>query len=186
MTELDSAGTNRTAGNRGNVVAALGVVIVLGLLTACARENTLQPRTGDEPPIRVRGGTMHIDLLGDANDDFEPDNPGDKKKWHIKGLPNRDRDGFLVVVVSADPNCNGKVTSSRKVDVLYTDGQSVEFKSNNRQTKITAQKDLEYQAARWLKYEVQDRYINEIKVNNNQTLCTFGAKDSTLQIFLLD
>jgi len=36
-----------------------------------------------------------------------------------------------------------------------------------------------------LKYEVDGGYVSAVKVDN-QNLCTFGAKDANLQIFLLD
>jgi hypothetical protein len=160
------------------------ITIAVASFSGCSRVQQ-QLRTGDEPPIRVRGGTMHLDLLAEGDTDFEKDNASDKKKWHIKGSPNRDRNKFLVVIVSASANCNGKVASANKVDIVYSDGQNVEFKSNSQNTKITAQKDLEYQGAKWLKYEVDGGFISAVKVDN-QNLCTFGAKDGTLQIFLLD
>ena len=183
MTETDSAGLKRTSGNRWGLTAAvLGIAVILGLFGACA---SFAPLSSDEPPIRVRGGTMHLDLLTEGGEDFEQDDPNDKKTWHIKGSGSRDRNDFLVVVVSASANCNGKVASANKVDVVYSGGQNVEFKSNNNNTKITALKDLEYQAPKWLKYETQDGYVSAVKVDNNN-LCTFDAKDATLQIFLLD
>ena len=173
---------------RTSFAALFAITIAGASLSGCARVQQL--RTGDEPPIRVRGGTMHLDLLAEGDSDFEKDNASDKKKWHIKGSPNRDRNRFLVVVVSASANCNGKVASANKVDIVYSDAQNVvvqnvEFKSNSQNTKITAQKDLEYQGAKWLKYEVDGGYVSAVKVDN-QNLCTFGAKDANLQIFLLD
>ena len=169
---------------RASFVTVFAIAVAGAAFSACTRDVTLM-RTGDEPPIRVRGGTMHLDLLAEGDKDFEKDNAADKKKWHIKDSPNRNRNNFLVVVVSASANCNGKVVSANKVDVDYSDGQSVEFKSNSNHTKITAQKDLEQEAVRWLKYEAAGGYISAVKVDG-QNLCTFGAKDTTLQIFLLD
>jgi hypothetical protein len=169
---------------RTSSAALFAITIAVASFAGCSRVQQ-QLRTGDEPPIRVRGGTMHLDLLAEGDTDFEKDNASDKKKWHIKGSPNRDRNKFLVVIVSASANCNGKVASANKVDIVYSDGQNVEFKSNSQNTKITAQKDLEYQGAKWLKYEVDGGFISAVKVDN-QNLCTFGAKDGTLQIFLLD
>src|SRR5262245_3699527 len=184
MTETDSAELKRTSGySWGLVAGVLGIAAALGLLSACNPVGTL--RTGDEPPIRVRGGTMHLDLLAQGDQDFEPDSQSDKKKWHIKGLPKRDRNDFLVVVVSANANCNGKVASANKVDVLYSDGQSVEFKSNSNNTKITATKDLNHLSAKYLKYETSGGYVSEVKVDN-QSLCTFTSTDVPIQIFLLD
>ena len=169
---------------RASFVTVFAIAVAGAAFSACTRDVTLM-RTGDEPPIRVRGGTMHLDLLAEGDKDFEKDNAADKKKWHIKDSPNRNRNDFLVVVVSASANCNGKVASANKVDVVYSDGQNVEFKSNNNHTKITALNDLEHPSAKWLKYEVANQYIKAVKVDN-QDLCTFAEYDGTLQIFLLD
>ena len=183
MTQTLSEGSKRTFDIRWGL-SVLGIAAALGLFNACSGDVTVR-RAGDEPPIRVRGGSMHLDLLTEGDRDFEKDNPNDKKKWHIKDSPNRDRNNFIVVVVSANAGCNGKVVSAGKVDVVYSDGQSVEFKSNNNHTKITAQNDLDQPAAKSLRYAVNGGFISAVKVDN-QNLCTFGASDATLQIFLLD
>ena len=185
MTQTFSAGSNRRSGNRWGVIAAVvGVTVVLGLLAACSRE-LVAPLTGDEPPIRVRGGTMYLDLLTDKNTDFEKDDVNDKKKWHIKGEPPRKKNDFFVVVLSGSSGCDRKTATGNKVDVEYSGGQSVEFKSNSNKTKITAQKDLEHPSAKLLKYEVQGGFISAIKVNG-QELCSFDEYDPALHIYLLD
>lgn len=182
MTQTFSRGSNGISRKSWGVMAAVvGLAIVLGLLNACSRVAPLLG--GDEPPIRVRGGSMLIDLLTDGSADFEPDDPSDKKKWHIKDQPQRDRNNFLVVVVST--TCNGKVKSGNKVDIVYSDGQSVEFKSNSQHTRITALKDLDHPSGKLLKYEAAGQYVSAVKVDGAD-LCTFGAYDQTLQVFLLD
>lgn len=199
MTELDSAGTNRTASNRGNIVAGLGVVIVLGLLTACAREQTLQPRTGDEPPIRVRNGSLEIELAWQTKEfEEDPSTAGTRKVWQIKQA-GRERNRFTVVIVSSDQSCNGLVRTAAKVDVDYSDGQRIDFQavggSGNSRTKVTAHGDpLNKVSNQGLRHGAPhvpgqpEQFISEIRItggSQSQT-CTFSSRDANLQIFLLD
>lgn len=192
MTQTFSGGSNRMSRKSWGVMAAVvALAIVLALFNACTRDVSLM-RTGDEPPIRVRGGSMKFELLNQAAA-FEEDNSTDKKKWRIKGTPVRNRNKFLVVIVSGNPSCNGIVRSGDKIDIVYSDNQEVEFKSNANNTKITAKPEKLNQSStelHTLTYGVSGsttEYIRGIRIDSNTDyVCEFTAADAALQIFLLD
>lgn len=58
--------------------------------------------TGDEPPIRVKRGSMQLELLASMGG-FEPQNANpDPKKWKVKGF-DRKGDEYLLYLAPKDP-----------------------------------------------------------------------------------
>ncbi len=189
MTETDSAGLKRTSGNRWGLTAAvLGIAVILGLFGACVSNQDVGIRTGDEPPIRVRNGSLEIQLVHRTLK-FEEDGNSQKKKWKIRTEPLRLRNNYLVIVLPGNPSScpSGFVTSGDKVDVVYSaDSQEIEFKSTGRKTKITAKEALVNQTGseEFLRYGVSG-YITAIRVGGDD-FCTFSGPDGALQVFLID
>src|SRR5688572_27301518 len=122
MTQMFPAGSNRMSRKSWGVMAAvMGLAIVLGLLSACARRSDIGVRTGDEPPIRVKNGSLEIEmLLATKVFEEEPGSAEPGKIWQIKDS-HRERNRFLVVIASSKQNCQGVVASGNKVDIAYSD-----------------------------------------------------------------
>jgi hypothetical protein len=194
MTHTLSEGLKRTSGiTWGLGAAVVGIAVALGSFSACAREKTVM-RAGDEPPIRVRGGSIEIELLPlssaqDKEYEEEPQSTEPGKKWQIKGAA-RGNNRFLVVITSANPNCRGEVKDGNKVEVSYSDGQVVDFETPSQRTKITGRPNrLNNPARQRLTYTgASGTFINEVRITGGGSpfTCTFTAADPTLQIFLLD
>src|SRR5687767_12698477 len=199
MTQTFSKGSNRTSGNRWGVVAAVvGVAIVLGLLNACTRQ-PIGTLTGDEPPIRVKGGSVEIELAWNTHQfDEEPNTTEPGKNWVVKDA-KRQRNRFLVVIVSNNSNCNGVVRRGNKVDLEYSDGQKIDFQiiggpDNTVRTKIKGQPNVLTKVSdQLLRYGVPNEpsptaeYISKVTVGGGgqPEPCTFGRNDKP-QIFILD
>lgn len=138
----------------------------------------------DEPPIRVRGGSIVIDLLGGG--EFEEHGPRDKKNWKIVGDPPRERSNYTVAIVSSAETCPSRiVTDVPKVTVTYSDGQWVQFAAAGNGTKITTMNAIDHEVPaerRRLRYGAEG-YIQNIDVGSP---CTFSAADPNLRVYLLD
>ena len=196
MTERVSGGSKRTSRNSWILKASVvGIAISLGLLNGCAKkQQDVGTRAGDEPPIRVRGGSIEIELLPlsaaqDKEYEEDPQSTEPGKKWQIKGAA-REKNRFLVVITSANPNCPGVVKDANKVEVSYSDGQVVGFQSPNQSTKITAHpNELNRPSRQRLTYAgASGAFISEIRLTGGGQpfTCTFPRPDPTLQVFLLD
>ena len=83
-------------------LAGVGAVAAVGFAAKIMAETA--KGGGDEPPIRVKGGSLCLDLI--TNTDVWEDETGDKKTWGVKGHPNRSRDELAVFVdyTKGDPD----------------------------------------------------------------------------------
>jgi hypothetical protein len=182
----------RTDMTRTSFATLFAITIAVASLSGCSRVQQL--RTGDEPPIRVRNGSLEIELL-QATKVFEEE-PGSAepgKIWQIKDS-ERERNRFLVVIASSNQQCLGVVGSGNKVDIVYSDGQALDIQAigsgGNPRTKIKARGDaLRNPTGQLLTHAgASGGYISEVRVSGGgqPTTCTFTSRDPTLQIFLLD
>jgi hypothetical protein len=162
------------------VAAALGAAA--GAAIAFAYTSSLEGG-GDEPPIRVRHGSMRIQLL-QAKLTRKFVQVGNPKKWTIDGNADRGKDEYLVVILPDDPT-KIVVKFASDVVILYSDGKWVHFKSTGRKTRVTSEKDLSLQTDQELKYNGSGGYIAKVEVNGN-SVYESGAVDTALQVVLLD
>src|SRR5687767_7126697 len=113
---------------RTSFATLFAITIAVASFSGCSRVQ--QPlRTGDEPPIRVRNGSLEIEML-QATKIFEEE-PGSAepgKIWQIRD-GQRERNRFLVVIASRNQNCQGIVASGNKVDIAYSDGQALDIQA---------------------------------------------------------
>jgi hypothetical protein len=135
----------------------------------------------DEPPIRVRGGSIHIDLLG-GGFEFEEDSQRDKKNWKIKRDPPRGRAEYTVAVYSTV--CVKPAFLTSKLEFVYSGGQVVEFFITGNKTRIKAAKDLAQPQDDRLEYGASG-YITAITAGG-QSVCSFKDSDPSLRVYLLD
>jgi hypothetical protein len=175
------------------MAALVALPVVFALLTGCSREQQLGPRTGDEPPIRVRGGSIELKLLTNVLG-FEEVTPNDKKNWKIATEPDRGREEFEVFIrVRDSANCPGGnyAESARRVEFVFgsetQDFQKIEIKAGNRRTRIKADQDLKRNPSnpndqRFLTYAADGQFIKRINIDNENGFCTFSTEAETRRL----
>ncbi len=162
------------------VAAALGAAAGVAIASAF-KLTTIQ--SGDEPPIRVRHGSMRIQLLH-RQQTRKFVQMGSPRKWTIDGNADRGRDEYIVVVLPDDPTAI-VVREAVNVVIVYSDTKWVHFKSTGRKTRVTGERDLQLNTDRELKYNGSGGHIERVEVDGDLVYQS-GMVDPTLQILLLD
>jgi hypothetical protein len=138
---------------------------------------------GDEPPIRVRGGSIHFEILAEsvAWGPQNETNP-DPKKWVVGG-DSRRTEGLLVYVAPDSlVRCGGVVHKKnvRKVQFWYGEGNHdfIEVHASGRKTKVDS-RNIEPTKPRpkELKYGNASDFVRRITIENHADWCRFSAED---------
>jgi hypothetical protein len=167
--------------------AAVGAVVgaLVGAVVGSSVAKALASfRGGDEPPIRVRHGSIRIDLEDELQSRiFEPITA--HRNWRIDGLPDpkRGKPDYKVLVLPGDGTC--REAYGNNVQVVYSDRNWVRFLVNSKRTQINATDNLQQPFGRRLKYAASNGHIERVKVNG-QVIYESGTRDDLLQIVLLD
>lgn len=162
------------------VAAAIGAAAGAAIASAFSSASI---RGGDEPPIRVRHGSMRIQLLHrQMTRRFVQ--MGGPRKWTIDGSADRGRDEFIVVVLPDDPN-KIVVREAVNVVIVYSDDKYVHFKSTGRKTRVTGERDLQRNTDQEIKYNGFGGYIARVELDGDLVYESDMA-DPMLQILLLD
>ena len=134
----------------------------------------------DEPPIRVRNGSMTMTLVS--------------SKWKAAGqawkpIGGTNAGGFIVVVEVATRSGRvlGQPVFGREVDVSYSDGAVIRFKRGPRSKKtlVTPKRVLQNPAAAVLEYGQPGKgYIAGVEVKDRSTSwrCAFKSRASLSEI----
>ena len=134
----------------------------------------------DEPPIRVRNGSMTI-ALGSS-------------EWKASGqawtpLVGTNAGGFNVIVEVATGSgiAIGQPVFGREVEISYSDGTVIRFKRgpSSKKTKVTPKRVLRKTADPVLEYgQPGEGYINGVVVKENNTSwrCAFESRDMLSEI----
>ena len=171
----DHLGALAAAALVGAVVATIGVILL----------GPLQP-IGDEPPIRVRNGSVDLQV-GSA---WESVN-GDPKNWKIKGEPPRDGNDYEVIVGGASSTeCPNTTATGNPVTFTVKEGNnvvgSIVVRATGNKTRVRSDKDLTQSVDRLISHVGSGPFISEIAVGSSGALCTFTAKNPNLKVALLD
>jgi hypothetical protein len=161
------------AGGIGVVVGAAIVVggVSLGILTS-----------GDEAPIRVRNGSIDLELYQGKKwtDD------GDKKHWKPKTGTRHSNSYEILIAPSNAANCPGGLTvAGQTVHFGYSDGTTIDLTPQGNKTKVTSSADLEKSSDEGTISYKGNGYISLVRVDSTN-VCTFSANDSKLSIVLID
>lgn len=162
----------------GAVVAAIVVVSLLGGVRSVS----------DEPPIRVRNGSVDMRLQGGQ---WAQVSNNDKKNWKIDGEPDRGRDDFEVHIWgAAAAQCADSITSGNPVTFTVQNGTSggqdkIEIKSTGRKTRVKVDNNDLADDDNLINLAGDGWFIREIKVGN-AVKCTLSQKSATLRVALLD
>jgi len=134
----------------------------------------------DEPPIRVRNGSMKITLVSG--------------EWVASGqawipLAGTNAGGFVVVVEFATRSGRrlGQPVFGTEVDVSYSDHKTVKFRidPSTSKTRVTPKGILKKTADKTLVHGLAGRgYITGVKVKDRGTswTCAFGSRDALSEI----
>ena len=166
--------------------AIAGLAVGLASCTAFAPGPTAD-QTGDEPPIRVKSGSIDLDLLSTVMT-WEPD--GSSGNWKLSGGERKKDDLDLVLVVAQGATCNGLLDPSGKTLELHYTGAShnddaeIDIKSQGRHTHVLPKGKAMKNTAQSLMYDPPG-YISSV-VLDGATICTFASPDQLRKLIILD
>jgi len=98
-------------------------------------------RSGDEAPIRVKGGSTIVELL-DERAHWVEEQGGNKKKWFIsRGAKSKEEYDVVVVVKTPGGKLTSQVLAGKQVEIYRNDEAWIEFKATGYKTKVTSHRD---------------------------------------------
>lgn len=168
--------------------AAVGAVLGSLAGTAIARAFELK-FADDEAPIRVRHGSVDIELLHQAQEFVERGSSG-KTKWKIRFDPPRKKAKYDVIALPSDcTKCpNGLIlTGTPVIFTIDAPGKSIEvvFDANSNKTRIDADDALSHDPTVDPRILSAANCITKVVVDG-KTLYENQQNDPKLQILLLD
>ena len=185
MTQTESDGSIVDAWTENPVATAvavgLGIVIgagaVIGYFSIMA--------TGDEPPIRVRNGSIQMEVLHSSRHWKPVGNDG--MTWKLSAGVRLVDPYWLYLAPTAPADCgNTGSVNGKIVRYILDDGTWVQAESKNKKTEVTSSKPLTRSADyKTLSYGAAANYIKEIQLDG-VSLCNFSQKDVKLQSLLTE
>jgi hypothetical protein len=166
------------------MTVAAGVGLAVGVLLTFSALRVQTAAAGDEPPIRVKNGSLDLDLpKGSGAWEKDPD----AKHWKIAGNKEKKSTDFTVALFP-DPgktNCTFTTATGSSVVITYSDSTTVTLEIKNKKTKVTATGDLSTsQNDELLRYPgPANGYIKDITVGSS-SMCTFSSA-SELSVALI-
>jgi hypothetical protein len=119
--------TNKVALTLAGIGAA---AVVAGIVKSAY--SVLEVRAGgDEPPIRVKGGSIDLRLLTNHHQ-WKASTRANE--WKISGGPHRSKDDFDLVVDFLKGD--SKPAAGKQLDILYTGGAQLQVSSYMQQTSV--------------------------------------------------
>lgn len=168
---------------------ALAVGAVIGAGIAVGVEAFV--RAGDEAPIRVRNGSVILEVV-------HPDRHwkqigSDGKRWRLnKGV--RTTDAYQLYLTPTNPaDCGGNVGPQAHIVEYFPDDHSAQtpgkitvqtvVTGNKWRSEVTSDRPLGLSGdEKTLTYGSEVNYIQSLRLNNSGTPhCTFGAKDTNFK-----
>ena len=159
---------------------ALGIVIgagaVIGYFSIMA--------TGDEPPIRVRNGSIELEVLHKSRYWKEVGSTG--TRWKInQGTRLTDKYWMYLAPTNA-ADCNGAKANGNVIRFIMSDDSWVQVESHNNKTDVTSNKVLTRSAdKKILSYGNEGLFIKAISLDGTAQ-CTFAAQDTNLHSLLTE
>ncbi len=181
---IDSWAEDPVAACAAAAVGAVAGAVIGTVVGASVAKALASSRGGDEPPIRVRHGSIRIDLEDQLQSRFF-ESVTNHRNWRINGLPDpkRGKPDYKVVVLPGDGT--SREAYGNNVQVVYSDRNWVRFVVNSKRTMINATDNLQQPFDRRLKYAAANGHIERVKVNGD-VIYESSTRDDLLQIVLLD
>jgi len=144
------------------------LVLVVLASTSCSPDGF---RDDDEAPIRVKGGSIHLELLKTTL--TWKKTGSDDRKWKLSG--GRRNHADYAVTVDASSGCSVSAGRKSTVRVTYSDTHWIEFTGQGNHTSVTADVGLSTSPdERTLSYVVSSGYISAISLDNS-LVCAFAS-----------
>lgn len=175
------------------VVAGVGG-LVIGVALGLAA-GTLG--AGDEAPIKVKNGSLQIELIHSKQKFKDKNTANPKKQFEINsngGAHGSDEFEVFFAASSSQTGCTVRRAVGKTVEVVTNSANEnkVIISAPNNKTQLDAQKDLELdqQTERLLTYGNKPDYVSAIYVKDANGVavatCTLSGYDSELHVVLLD
>jgi hypothetical protein len=169
--------------------AAVGAVLGSLAGTAIARSFDFAFFGDDEAPIRVRHGSVDVELLDSAQEFVERGSSG-KTKWKIRFDPSRKKAKYDVIALPSDcAKCpNGLIlTGTPVIFTIDAPGKSIDivFDGTSNKTRIDADDALSHDPNVNPRLLSAANYITKVVVDT-KILYENKQYDPKLQILLLD
>lgn len=153
------------------------VTLVMGLawLTGCGgNKDVAGPRGSEEATIRVRNGSLVLELRDEATAKWEHDANG--KEW----TQNKTKNGAgFVIQIEHRGTCETIPGTGTDVDVVHAQGIKFELRFRSRKTRVKDRQDsLTRVSDHILEYKpnLGNDYISEIWIDGDR-ICTFKDKN---------
>lgn len=165
---------------------ALAVAAVVGAAAGAFCCVMLTTSTGDEPPIRVRNGSLELHVLSGAETWKKTGN-----HWNITGGKRLNDDYQIAVTSNPGAACSGNGSATgTPLRITYFDGTAtlkyVELKVNGKHTEVESNAALQISTdKKVLSYNPETGYIQNIYINGNN-VCTFTDKTQLDNLLILD
>lgn len=153
--------------------------------------------TGDEPPIRVKNGSLDFYL---ATNNLKWKSRGDVRHWKVSG-GKRSKDPLdVAIAVNPGASCSAQAGTGDSLAITYNNGTqtavliTIRTDPNDRKhTQVTSSDDLAVSLikdskGRMLTYE-KEGFISGLTLTNGTTAvvaCTFTKKDQLAELVILD
>ena len=162
--------------------AAIGLGIVIGAGAVIGFD--LIMATGDEPPIRVRNGSIELEVLHKSA--YWKQVGSDGTHWKINQGTRLSDKYWMYLAPTNSADCNAAKANGNVIRFVLSDDSWVQVESHNNKTDVTSDKVLTRSAdKKFLRYGPEGLYIKAIRLDGSDR-CTFGAKDANLHSLLTE
>jgi hypothetical protein len=151
------------------------VLIGLGIVALGVLAYQLLTTTSEEPPIRVKKGSMHLDLLTTGAGWNQDDSDG--KEWSPKGSGQNSAHKYALTWSLNGTPCEGALpTEANRVEVWYSDSTKVDIKHQpSHKSKLTGSATLsKTNDERRLTYGLAG-FVARVRVTPGNFDCSFSA-----------
>jgi len=167
------------------IAAALGILVGVGAIILLR----FLSDTGDEPPIRVKNGSLELHLLSSYD---VWDQAGSSNKWKVKGNKQRSKDDLQLTIASRPgATCTGSfVTAKTDMVITYHDDTNnrdfdVTLKSKNKQISVSSSETGSNSADPSVLVYATPGFIKKIVADGN-SMCTFSAANELDHLIIMD
>jgi hypothetical protein len=147
---------------RAQLYTIVGGAIVAGALACAIAAYFKSTAAGDEPPIRVRGGSieLHIDTSEYAR--WEPE----QTTWHLLSYGFNFKDEYSIKIIQNGGSCTGTLpTAVKKVRIKHP-GEDITITSVAWKTKVDTQGNFSRISDKHIEYKgADDAHVEAIWVH---------------------
>jgi hypothetical protein len=182
QTESDPSIIEAWTENPSATALAIGLGIVIGAGAVIGYD--FIRAAGDEPPIRVRNGSIELEVVHKSRYWKEVGSGG--THWKINRGERNSDSYWMYLAPTNTTHCNAAKASGGVIRFILSDDSWVEVKSQNNKTHVTSNKSLTRSDDRkFLRYGDGALYIKLIQLDGSNQ-CTFAAKDANLHSLLTE